>query len=283
MDVTVLERIKNEYDDFSKSHKKVADFILSNYEKATTYTAAKFGAETGISESTVVRFATYLGYEGFPEFQADLRECIKGKLTSMQRIKISQNDDNQKNILDKILNSDIQSIKATRDIVSIEDFETSCNAINNAEKIYILGVRSSAPLANFMYHYFHLVYDNVVLIDSSSSSSMFEELYRIDSKSVLIAVSFPRYSRQVVKALQFVHDKGGIIIGITDSNKSPIADLSDYVLYAKSSMASFMDSLVAPMSLINALIVASAHAKKNEVISRFEELERAWDKYDVYF
>lgn len=283
MDVTVLERIKNEYNDFSKSHKRIADFILTNYEKASTYTAAKFGTEIGISESTVVRFATYLGYEGFPEFQVDLRECIKGKLTTMQRIEISQNGDNKQNILEKTLNSDISSIKATLSNVSIEDFEGACNAINNAEKIYILGVRSSAPLASFMYHYFHLVYDNVVMIDSSSSSSMFEELYRIDNKSVLIAVSFPRYSRQVVKALQFVHDKGGKIIGITDSNKSPITGLSDFVLFAKSNMASFMDSLVAPMSLINALIVASAHEKKSEVISRFEELENAWQQYDVYF
>ena len=282
MSNSLLIRIEQEYSSFSKSHKKIADYILNNYEKAAYYTAAKLGSVTNISESTVVRFATHLGFEGYPEFQEALQETIKGKLTAMQRMEVASLQMQDVDVLSKVLANDIATIKETLQNVSREDFEGASKAINEASKIYILGVRSSAPLANFMYFYLKMVYDNVVLINSASSSEMFEQIFKISKNDICIALSFPRYSKQVVKTLQYVHDKGGKIVAITDSTSSPIAPVSDYVLTAKSNMASFIDSLVAPLSLINALIVSATTDKHDEVVDTFCELERVWDKYDVY-
>lgn len=282
MSNSLLIRIEQEYSTFSKSHKKIADYILNNYEKAAYYTAAKLGSVTDISESTVVRFATHLGFEGYPEFQDALKETIKGKLTSMQRMEVANLQMQDVDVLSKVLTNDISTIKETLQNVSREDFDAASKAINEASKIYILGVRSSATLANFMYFYLKMVYDNVVLINSASSSEMFEQIFKIGKNDICIALSFPRYSKQVVKTLQYVHDKGCKIVAITDSHSSPIASVSDYVLTAKSNMASFIDSLVAPLSLINALIVSATAGKHDEVVDTFCELERVWDKYDVY-
>lgn len=278
----LLSQIETIYPTLSKSHKKIADFILNNYEKAAYYTAAKLGAETDISESTVVRFATHLGFEGYPEFQDALQEEIKGKLTTLQRIEVASLKLVDEDVLDKVMRNDRASIKETLENISRDDFEKSAKAINEAEKIYILGVRSSAPLANFLYFYLKLVYDNVVLITSASSSEEFEQIFKIGTKDVCLAISFPRYSKQVVKTLEYAKEKGAKIIAITDSTTSPIAPYANYVLTAKSNMASFMDSLVAPLSLINALIVEAALDKRDEVLDTFAELESVWDKYDVY-
>lgn len=278
----LLSQIETIYPTLSKSHKKIADFILNNYEKAAYYTAAKLGAETDISESTVVRFATHLGFEGYPEFQDALQEEIKGKLTTLQRIEVASLKLVDEDVLDKVMRNDRASIKETLENISRDDFEKSAKAINEAEKIYILGVRSSAPLANFLYFYLKLVYDNVVLITSASSSEEFEQIFKIGTKDVCLAISFPRYSKQVVKTLEYAKQKGAKIIAITDSTTSPIAPYANYVLTAKSNMASFMDSLVAPLSLINALIVEAALDKRDEVLDTFTELESVWEKYDVY-
>lgn len=282
MSKTLLGHIEEIYPDLSKSHKKIADFIINNYEKAAYYTAARLGAETDISESTVVRFAAQLGFEGYPEFQDALQEDIKGKLTTLQRMEIASLKMVDEDVLDKVLRGDRASIKDTLENVSREDFKNAAKAINNADKIYILGVRSTAPLANFIYFYFKMVYDNVVLITSASSSEEFEQIFKIKKGDVCIAISFPRYSKQVVKTLEYAKEKGAKIIAITDSHSSPIAPLSNYVLTAKSNMASFMDSLVAPLSLINALIVEATMEKRDDVLERFAELENVWDKYDVY-
>lgn len=279
---TLLSRIEQEYPKFSKSHKKIADFILNDYQKAAYYTAAKLGEETDISESTVVRFAAQLGFEGFPEFQAALRDDIKGKLTTLQRMEVASFKMLDEDVLEKVMRSDRDAIKETLANVSHDDFKASAAAINDAERIYILGVRSAAPLANFMNFYLKMVYDNVVLITSASSSEEFENIFKIRKEDVCIAISFPRYSKQVVTTLEYAKEKSAKIIAVTDSDSSPIAPLATYLLKAKSNMASFTDSLVAPLSLINALIVEATIGKRDEVLGTFAELESIWDKYDVY-
>lgn len=279
---TLLSQIENVYPTLTKSHKRIAEFILNNYEKAAYYTAAKLGTETDISESTVVRFATYMGFEGYPEFQMALQEDIKGKLTTLQRMEVSSLKLIDEDVLEKVMKNDRSSIKETLENVSREDFNNAADAINAADKIYILGVRSSAPLANFIYFYLKMVYDNVVLITSASSSEEFEQIFKIKENDVCLAISFPRYSKQVAKTLEYAKEKGAKIIAITDSITSPIAPLANFVLTAKSNMVSFMDSLVAPLSLINALILAATLEKRDEVLDTFAELETVWDKYDVY-
>lgn len=280
---SLLVRIREEYSHLSKSHKRIADYILENYEKAAFYTAAKLGEVTGISVSTVVRFAVQMGYPGYPEFQDALRETIKGKLTSQQRMEVaSQQFQDSDSILDSMLHKDTHMIKETLEQISREDFEKASEAINSANAIYIVGVRSSAPLASFMNFYLRMVYDNVRVITSNSSSEMLEEIFHIKKGDVCIAISFPRYSTQVVKALNYVREKGGEIIAITDNERSPIARVSDYNLVAKSSMASYIDSLVAPLSLINALILSASVKKQGDVFETFDELERIWGEYGVY-
>ncbi len=280
--MSLLSKIEQDYPKLSKSHKKIADFILNNYQKAAFFTAAKLGEVTDISESTVVRFATYMGFEGYPEFQEALQENIKGKLTTLQRMEVSSLKMVNEDILTKVLSDDRAAIKETLSMVSSEKFYSAAEKINNAEKIYILGVRSSAPLANFMYFYFKMVYENVVLIDGAAASEIFEDIFKITKNDVCIAISFPRYSRQVVNTLKYVKDKGAEIIAITDGESSPIAPYSNYVLTAKTSMTSFTDSLVAPLSLINALVVASSAKKREQTLSTFAELENVWKKYGVY-
>ncbi len=282
MSKSLLSKIEDIYPSLSKSHKKIADFVLNNYEKAAYYTAAKLGAETDISESTVVRFAMHLGFEGYPEFQDALQEDIKGQLTSLQRMEVASYRMSGEDVLTKVLTDDRASIKETLNNISREDFKNAAEAINSAGKIYILGIRSSAPLAEFIYFYFKMIYDNVVLIDTASASEMFEKAFKIKKNDVCIALSFPRYSKAVVNTLDYIKDKGAKIIAITDSNSSPIVPVADYVLLAKSNMASFVDSLVAPMSLINALIVEATTKQRDEVLDTFSELENIWDKYDVY-
>ncbi|MGX8691601.1 MAG: MurR/RpiR family transcriptional regulator, partial [Eubacteriales bacterium] len=263
MNYTVFQRIEDAYYGLSKSHKKIADYILENYEKAAFLTAAKLGETTGISVSTVVRFATTLGYEGYPEFQDALRETIKGKLTSTQRIEVAGNQIQDNDLLTSVLQKDREMIRNTMTAVSKEDFEQASRAINGARRIYIVGVRSAAPLANFMYFYFKMIYDDVRLISSNSSSEMFEEIYRIEPEDVCVAFSFPRYSMQVQSVVRYAHDKGAKTIAITDNDDSPIAELADFILVAKSNMVSFIDSLTAPLSLVNALIVSSARGRRN--------------------
>lgn len=268
------------YPKLSKGHKRIADFIKSNYEKAAFMTAARLGDEVGVSESTVVRFASNLGYDGYPKLQKYLQEMVKSHLTSAQRMEVGRYSG--ADMLDKALLADIEMIKATREGISREAFAGSAEAINRAKKIYILGVRSSASLASFAAFYFKFAFDNVILVDTSSASEIFEQLYRINSDDVCIAISFPRYSNQTVNALTFASDRGATIISITDGEQSPIASLATYLLTAKSSMVSFVDSLVAPLSLINALIAAAAEEKRSEVHDNLNALEEIWREYQVY-
>lgn len=282
MNNSLLRSIEKIYPSLSKSHKKIANYILEHYDKAAFMTASVLGKTVDISESTVVRFATQLGFEGYPEFQKELHEMIKNKLTAVQRMEVTSIRLTQDEILDKVLTSDINMIKSTLEDISKEKFKNAVQEINKAKKIFILGVRSSAPLARFIYFYFNLIYEYVELVESSSPSGIFEQIYKISSDDICIAISFPRYSKQTKNALQYIHNKGSKVIAITDSNHSPIAPYSDYTLTAKSNMASIVDSLVAPLSVINALIVAVTLDKKQEISNNLYELENVWEKYNVY-
>lgn len=280
MSETIREKIEYYYDGLSKGQKKIADYIKSNYEKASFMTASELGKAVNISESTVVRFASHIGFEGYPEFQKNLQETVKSRLTSVQRMEAAEKMDGD-SIIDSAFLSDIEMIKETRENVSREAFHGSVEAINKARKIYILGVRSSSSLASFAAFYMGFLYD-VVLVDTSATSEMFEQMLRIDKNDVCIAFSFPRYSNQTIKALRFATSRGTTVISITDSELSPIAQYATYLLIAKSSMVSFVDSLVAPLSVINALIAASARERQDEVHQNLEELEKIWDEYRVY-
>ena len=276
------DKIDSIYPSLSKGHKRIADFIKTNYEKASFMTAANLGKAVGVSESTVVRFASHIGFDGYPELQQYLQEMVKSHLTSVQRMDVAASRFEGDDFIDKAFAADIEMIKATRDGISREAFAKSVEAINRAEKIYILGVRSSASLASFAAFYFRFLYRDVVLVDTSAASEMFEQMFRIGSNDVCIAVRFPRYSNQTVKALSFARKRGAAIISITDGEMSPIAQYATHLLVAKSSMVSFVDSLVAPLSLINALIAASAREKREDVYNDFKELEKIWDEYHVY-
>lgn len=282
MSKNVQTRIDAVYSSLSKGHKRIADYIKLNYDKAAFMTAAKLGEATSVSESTVVRFASHLGYDGYPQLQKHLQETVKSHLTSVQRMEVAASRYSGADMLDTALSADIEMIKATRENVSREAFAKSVESINKARKIYILGVRSAATLANFAAFYMNFVYDNVVLVDTTSSSEIFEQLYRINSEDVCIAISFPRYSNQTLSALRFAAERGAVVISITDGEMSPIAQYATYLLTAKSSMVSFVDSLVAPLSLINALIAAAASEKSEQVYSNFRMLEEIWDEYRVY-
>ncbi|MEG6572104.1 MurR/RpiR family transcriptional regulator [[Clostridium] cellulosi] len=282
MNKDLLSQIQSLYPTFSKGQKNIARFIIDHYEKAAFMTASKLGSIVGVSESTVVRFASELGYEGYPELQKSLQELTRSKLTSVQRIEVSTDRLGERDILEKVLNSDIEKIKKTIAELSRDDFNGAVNAIVNASKIYILGVRSASALANFLGLYFNYIFDHVVLINTTSGSEVFEQIMRINENDVVIGISFPRYSTRTVKALRFASDRGAKVIAITDSDISPIYRYATYKLIAKSDMASFVDSLVAPLSLINALIVAVGIKCKDQVYNTFSALERIWDEYGVY-
>lgn len=266
----------------SKGHKKIAAYIKENYDKAAFMTAAALGKKVGVSESTVVRFATELGFRGYPDLQRELQQMIKSKLTAVQRMEVSKSLIGDGDVINSVLNGDIELIRETAERTSRADFQNALDEINRAKRIYILGVRSSAALASFLAFYFNLVFDSVVLVDTSSASEMFEQMFRIDENDVCIAISFPRYSKQTVNALRFIADRKAKIIAITDTEKSPIASFANHLLVARSDMASVVDSLTAPLSLINALIVGVTLSRREEVYNNFNKLEGIWDEYQVY-
>ncbi|OPX43660.1 HTH-type transcriptional regulator MurR [Ruminiclostridium hungatei] len=278
----LINIIQQKYDDFSKGQKLIANYIVNHYDKAAYVTAAKLGEIVGVSESTVVRFAIELGFDGYPKLQKVLQELIKSKLTAVQRIEVSSNRINEDNILKSVLQSDMDKIKITLEQIDNSDFNNIVETILGAKRIFILGVRSSAPLASFLGFYFNLIFDNVRLVHTTSVSEMFEQIIRAQEGDVVIGVSFPRYSKRTIKAMQFAKKQGVKTIALTDSAESPVAKSADMSLLARSDMASFVDSLVAPLSLINALIVAIGMRRKKEVYNTFEKLEKIWDEYQVY-
>ena len=282
MEKDLLSQIGDKLDDFSKGQKLIANYILSQYDKAAFMTASKLGVTVGVSESTVVRFATEVGFEGYPGLQKALQEMIRNKLTTVQRIRVTDEQIGQDDVLDKVLNMDIEKIRRTLEETSREDFYRAVDGIVQAKSIYIIGTRSAAAVARFMAFYFNLIFENVKLVHTTSTSEMFEHIMRIGPGDVLIGISFPRYSNNTVKAFKYAKDCGGKVVAITDSAKSPLAQNADYMLLARNDMMSFIDSLVAPLSLVNALIVAVGIKKRDEISSTFQKLEYIWDEYDVY-
>lgn len=278
----LIKKIQASIPDFSKGQKLIANFIINHYDKAAFMTAAKLGEEVGVSESTVVRFANEIGFDGYPKLQKVLKELIKSKLTSVQRMEVSSSRINEDNILKSVLQSDMEKIKLTLEDLDTDTFDKAVESILNANKIYILGVRSSAPLASFLGFYFNLIFDNVRLVHTTSVSEMFEQIIYASEKDVIIGISFPRYSKRTISALKFGKRRGATVLSITDSKESPLAQCSDHSLIARSDMASFVDSLVAPLSVINALIVAIGMRRKQHVYDTFENLEKIWEEYQVY-
>lgn len=278
----LLNRINSSYSSMSKGQKLLATYITDNYDKAVFLTAAKLGTTVGVSESTVVRFATHLGYKGYPEFQKALEELVRNKLNSVQRMEVTYGRISQSKILETVLTSDADKIKTTMEKIDHNAFELAVNTILNAKNIYIVGIRSCAPLASFLGFYLTLMFDHVQLLTTNSSSELFEQMVRIDKDDVIIGISFPRYSMRTLKALEFANNRNAKVITITDSVHSPMNLYSSCNLIADSDMASIVDSLVAPLSVINALIVALCMKKQKEVATTLTTLEEIWDEYQVY-
>lgn len=267
---------------FSKGQRKIAAYIKESYDKAAFLTASKLGKTVGVSESTVVRFAVELGYEGYPQMQKAMQEMVMNRLTSVQRIGITNDRIGNQDILSMVLQADADKLRQTGDTVSREDFRQAVNAILKARRIYVLGARSAATLANFSAYYLNYMFDNVQVITVSGAGEMFENLVGVSADDVVLAFSFPRYSTATLKAAQYCRSVGATVIGFTNSNISPLAQSCDFVLVAKSDMVSLVDSLVAPLSVVNALLVALASAREQELKANFETLERVWEEYNVY-
>lgn len=282
MPSNLLAEIERRMPGFSKGQKNIAAFIRDHYDKAAYMTASRLGTAARVSESTVVRFAFELGFEGYPELQNELQEMIKNKLTAIQRIDVATEQIGTGDILHKVMNMDIEKIRKTMEETSREAFNGAVDAILGARTIYILGARSALVLARFLALYFNIIFENVRLVDTTSSAEMFEQIMRIGRGDTIIGLSFPRYSKRSAKALEYAAKSGAQVIAVTDSPASPIAEHADFFLQARSDMASFVDSLAAPLSLLNALVVAVGLKKREELEKVFSKLEDIWDEYDVY-
>ncbi len=278
----ILSTIQNRMSTFSKGQKLIARFILESYDKAAFMTASKLGKTVNVSESTVVRFAAELGYDGYPSMQKALQEMIRNKLTTVQRIEVSNTRITDQDVMAQVMRSDIEKIWLTLEETDRKAFNRAVDDIIAARRIYVLGVRSASTIANFISFYFNLIFDNVVTVYTNSVSEVFEQIMRVGPGDVFIGVSFPRYSNRTVKSMRFAKNQGARVISITDSVNSPLARLADVTLLAKSDMASFVDSLVAPLSLVNALIVAIGRKKNQDLPGIFSQLEQVWAEYDVF-
>lgn len=279
---SLFSRINSQYSSMSKGQKRLADFIMDHYDQAVFMTAAKLGKQVNVSESTTVRFAVLLGYDGFPQFHNALQEHVMTKLNSVQRMEVSYGRIEPTKILDTVLQSDIEKIKMTLEQTDRDEFSKAVDMILNAENIYIVGIRSCAPLAGFLSYYMNQIVPNVRLVSASSYGELFEQIIRISEKDVIIGISFPRYSMRTLKAMEFAHNQKANVITITDSVHSPMNMYSSCNLIARSDMASIVDSLVAPLSLINALLVALCMKRQKEVLHTLETMEKIWDEHQVY-
>jgi DNA-binding MurR/RpiR family transcriptional regulator len=282
MDNLLAARIQSRMDQFSKGQKRIAAYIGEHYDKVAFMTASKLGTTVGVSESTVVRFATEIGYKGYPELQQAMQEMIRNKLTSVQRMEVTANRIGDSDVLDFVFSQDIDVIRRTMEETSHDSFYQAVDAIVASRKIYILAARSALALGTFLSYYFNLLFENVLLVQSTSEGEIFEQMIRINEGDAVIGISFPRYSRKIAKAMSFAHDRGAKVIAVTDSPISPVALSADYQLLARSDIESIVDSLCAPLSLINALIVMTAIKKEGEVKQVFHNLEDIWDEYGVY-
>lgn len=281
-DSDILGRIEKESVNMSKAQKRIAEYIFNNYDKASFMTAAALGEKVGVSESTVVRFATHLGFDGYPKLQKALQDIVKNKLTTLQRVDVTNELFKDTDILQSVMNFDISKIRSTLESIDRNEFNRAVDTIAAADDIFVLGTRSSFSLSQFMSFYLNYMFDHVRIVNSNSSSGIFDQIFKISVNDVFIAIGFPRYSMTTIKAIKFAKDKNATTIAITDRADSPLAKSADITLVAKSDMLSFIDTLVAPLSLINALIIALATKIKDDIPSTFNELENIWKEYEVY-
>ena len=282
MNENVLQTIRSGMDGFSKGQKRIAAFILDNYDRAAFMTAARLGETASVSESTVVRFAAQLGYDGYPEMQKALQELIRGKLTSIQRIEASGHQINGSDIAGSVMQRDMETIRNTIERMDRTEFDLAVEKLMGAKHIYLLGVRSSSFLAGYLNFYFHLIFENVTLVQSSAAGEIFDQMLRIGPGDVLVGISFPRYSKMAVNAVRFARDRGADVIAVTDSKMSPLYKMASASLLVSSDMISFVDSMAAPVSLLNALIMAVGQQKSAETAENFSELERVWSRYGIF-
>ena len=278
----ILSLLKTQEPTFSKGQRRIAQYILESYDKAAFMTASRLGKTVGISESTVVRFAVELGFDGYPSMQKALQEMVVNRLTSVQRIEVTNDRIGEKDVLSMVLQSDMEKLRQTGETVDKTAFDAAVKAVLGAQRVYILGVRSAAPLASFLGYYLNYMFQNVHILTASGTSEMFEQIVGVNANDAVIAFSFPRYSATTLKAAQYCRSTGATVIGVTDTKLSPLGECSDHVLVAKSNMVSLVDSLVAPMSVVNALIVAIAAKKEKELAKTFQELEHIWEQYHIY-
>ena len=278
----ILAILQEKNPEFSKGQRRIAQYIMETYDKAAFMTAHKLGEAVGVSESTVVRFAVDLGFDGYPSMQKAMQEMVLNRLTSVQRIEVTNDRMSGQDILSMVMRSDMEKLRQTGETLSREDFDAAVSDILGARRIFILGVRSVAPLASFLGYYLNYMFNNVHVISECSAGEMFEKIVSISSEDVVVAFSFPRYSASTTKVAKYCRSVGAPVIGITDSRMSPLGQCSDHVLVTKSGMVSLVDSLVAPLSIVNALIVAIAARREKELSHTFDTLERIWDEYNVY-
>ena len=278
----IMALLQEKAPEFSKGQKKIAQYIMESYDKAAFMTANRLGRNVGVSESTVVRFAVDLGFDGYPSMQKAMQEMVLNRLTSVQRMEVANDRMGDQDVISMVIHADIEKLRQTEETVDRDEFSACVNSILKAKRIYILGVRSVAPLATFLGHYLNYMFNNVHVVTGYSTGEMFERIVGVNSEDVVIAFSFPRYSASTTKAAKYCRSAGATVVGFTDSALSPLGQCCEHVLVAKSDMVSLVDSLVAPLSMINALIVAIAAKKEREVAHTFETLERIWDEYNVY-
>lgn len=282
MNRSVLQTIRNGMDTFSKGQKRIANYILENYDKAAFMTASKLGQTAQVSESTVVRFAAELGYNGYPDMQKELQELIRGKLTSIQRIQVSSDQMSGGDILGSVMQRDMNSIHTAIESVDRAAFDQVVDRLLTASHIYLMGVRSSAFLAGYLNFYLHLMFKNVTLVQNAAAGEIFEQLSQIGPGDVLVGISFPRYSQMAIHAVEYARDRGADVVAITDGQMAPLYRMATVSLLVRSDMISFVDSMAAPLSLLNALIVAVGRQKNEEVSGTFSQLENVWSKYNIF-
>ncbi len=282
MNADFLTILQEKAPSFSKGQRLIARYITESYDKAAFMTANRLGKTVGVSESTVVRFAVQLGYDGYPGMQKAMQEMVVNRLTSVQRIEVAHDRLRDQDVVSMVLQADMDKLLKTRETLNRKEFQNAVNAILGAKSIYILGVRSAATLANFLGYYLNYMFPNVHIITASGTGEMFEQIVGVGREDAVIAFSFPRYSSATAKGTQYCRSTGATVIGITDNRLSPLGQNSDYVLLTKSDMVSLVDSLVAPLSVTNALIVALASQREEELGKTFNELERIWEEYHVY-
>lgn len=282
MNGDILSVLQQKADTFSKGQKLLAKYIMESYDKAAFMTANLLGRTVGVSESTVVRFAVELGYDGYPSMQKAMQEMVLNRLTSVQRIEVASDRIGNQDVVSMVLQSDADKLRKTAEILDRDEFRNAVNTILQGKRIFVLGARSVAPLASFLGYYLNFIFNNVSVVTASGASEMFEKLISLTADDVVVAFSFPRYSAATVKGAQYCRTTGAKVIGITDSRFSPLGQHCDHVLLAKSDMVSLVDSLVAPLSVINALLVALAAGREQSLATTFNSLERVWEEYNVY-